>query len=136
MYVMKLMTRLQSIPGECIYLILCYTVKLDFSCSSFNFPRLKKQLLQPMLPNAKQLTYFVLVYFFFARVRASRAAIQSSARLCSSSTKIINLNGRWLIKVKPDTCRKYDYLKMYLLESISSFLDELSRHPTHYEPQP
>ena len=56
MYVMKLMTWLQSIPGECIYLILCYTVKLDLSCSSFNFPRLKKQWLQPMLPNAKQLT--------------------------------------------------------------------------------
>ena len=56
MYVMKLMTWLQSIPGECIYLILCYTVKLDLSCSSFNFPRLKKQWLQPMLPNAEQLT--------------------------------------------------------------------------------
>ena len=56
MNVMKLMTRLQSIPGVFIYLILYYTVKLDLSCSSFNFPGLKKQWLQPMLPNAKQLT--------------------------------------------------------------------------------
>ena len=48
---------LASEHSRCVYLsILYYTVKLDLSCSSFNFPRLKKQWLQPMLANAKQLT--------------------------------------------------------------------------------
>ena len=55
---MKQMTRVQNIPVVFIYLILCYTVKLDLICSSAKIVLKETIWFQLMLPNANRLTLF------------------------------------------------------------------------------